>query len=703
LISINTPLGKDVLLLHTFSGTEGISRPYSFNLTLLSENVAIPFSSIVGQRVTLTVKKPDGIDRHINGFVSRFAQAGSDSTFSYYHAEVVPWLWFLTRNSDCRIFQNMTIPAIVKKVFRDRGFNDFTDRLQGHFSTREYCVQYRESDFNFVSRLMEQYGIFYYFEHEQNSHTLVLANSPAAHRPCPDQARARWEQTAGPGGLPEEEDVITELRIEQEFRAGKHALSDYNFETPSTKLHAHLQTKNGIGNNARHEIYDYPGEYVNLSEGNEMTALRMEEQEAGVTIATGSGTCRSFISGYRFTLENHYRQDLNKDYILTEVHHDASVGDSYRSGVEALARYFNHFTCIPVDTTFRPRRTTPRPFVQGPQTAVVTGPPGAEIHTDKHSRVKAQFHWDREGKHDENSSCWIRVSQPWAGKSWGGISIPRIGQEVVIDFLEGNPDRPIITGRVYNAERMPPYPLPNQGVVSGMKSDSTPGGGGYNEMSMNDTKGKEMVTVHAQRDMQTTVEHDKSETVDHNETITIVNDRTEQVGGNEALSVRKNRNRTVTQNEIVTVALTRTHSVGVNEMINVGAAQEVTVGGFRALTVGLYQNTTIGLNHTERIGVNHSETIGNNHSENIGSARSTKIGGSRQTEVGQADTLRIGQKLAIEAGDEITIKTGDASIMMKADGTVVIKGKDISITGSGKINVKADGNIIMKGQNILEN
>jgi type VI secretion system secreted protein VgrG len=265
LLAIDTPLGKDILLLHGLSGTEGISQLFTFNLTLLSENPSIPFAHIVGQRVTITIKKPDGKDRYINGFVSRFAQAGSDTNFTYYQAEVMPWLWFLTRNADCRIFQNMTVPDIIKKVFRDKGLNDFTDRLQGNFSTREYCVQYRESDFNFVSRLMEQYGIFYFFEHTANTHNLILANSSAAHRPCPDQSTASW-RAAGQGGLPEETDVITEWKIEQELRAGKHALNDYNFETPSANLHASLETQTPLAGNTQHEIYDYPGEYVNIAD-----------------------------------------------------------------------------------------------------------------------------------------------------------------------------------------------------------------------------------------------------------------------------------------------------------------------------------------------------------------------------------------------------------------------------------------------------
>jgi type VI secretion system secreted protein VgrG len=555
LLAIDTPLGRDILLLHGLSGTEGISQLFTFNLTLLSENPSIPFANIVGQRVTITLKKPDAKDRYINGFVSRFAQAGSDTNFTYYQAEVMPWLWFLTRNADCRIFQNMTVPDIVKKVFRDRGFNDFSDRLQGHFSTREYCVQYRESDFNFVSRLMEQYGIFYFFEHTANTHSMILANSSAAHQPCPDQSTASW-RAAGPGGLPEAADVITEWRIEQELRAGKHALNDYNFETPSSSLLASLETQTPIAGNTQHEIYDYPGEYVNISEAHEIANLRMEGQEAAVTIAHGAGTCRSFVPGHRFNLNAHYRSDMNRAYVLTSVQHSASIGDSYRSGDEATISYSNQFTCIPADTTFRAARLTPRPVVQGPQTAVVTGPSGSEIYTDKHSRVKVQFFWDRQGKKDENSSCWIRVSQPWAGKSWGGISIPRIGQEVIVDFLEGNPDRPIITGRVYNAEVMPPYQLPAQQVVSGLKSNSTPGGGGYNELSMNDTKGKEHVTIHAQYDMGTTVEHDDSQTVHNNRIIAVDGTHTETIKKDTTITVVEGKETNTVKQEILVASQT---------------------------------------------------------------------------------------------------------------------------------------------------
>jgi type VI secretion system secreted protein VgrG len=704
-IAIHTSLGEDALLLQGFTGQEGISRLFSFDAHLLSENDSISFAEIVGQRVTITVALPDsGEERYINGFVSRFAQSGDHGRLSSYRAEIVPWLWFLTRTTDCRIFQNMTVPDIIMKVFRDLGFTDFKVMLQGSFEPREYCVQYRETDFNFVARLMEQYGIFYFFEHEEKKHTLVLANSPSAHRPCPGQERARC---ALMGGAVEEEDVVTGWSIEQELRPGKYALTDYNFETPSTSLAVNVSTTMGVGGNGKYEVYEYPGEYLKKGQGESLVKLRMEEEEAFYVVARGSGTCRAFTPGYCFDLEGHSSRKMNQRYTLTEVRHVASVGDSYGRGRgrDGTGGYSNQFTCIPHDVPYRPQRVTPRPIVQGPQTAVIVGPAGEEIHTDKYGRVKVQFHWDREGKRNENSSCWIRVSHPWAGKGWGAVSIPRIGQEVIVDFLEADPDLPIITGRIYNAEQMPPYGLPAGGVISGIKSNSTKGGGGYNEFILDDTKGNELIRVHGQYDMDSTIEHDlrehvlhdRSRDVTNNETFTIGNNQTETIGGNQTLSVAKNRTRTVTQNEIVTVVLTRTHSVGVNEAITVGAAQEVTVGTMRAVTVGINQDVNIGNNLSEDIGSNHSISVGKDNGLKVGDNRSTsvgkddtlKVGENRNASVGKDDTLKVGKKLNINAGDEIVITTGQASITMKKDGTITIKGKSITIDAMQKIEEKA--------------
>jgi type VI secretion system secreted protein VgrG len=549
LMSIKSPLGKDALLLRSFSGHEGMSQLFHFSADLLSENHSISFKDIVGKQVTLQIHHQGDDQRHWNGFVSRFACVGGDNRFSYYRAEIVPWAWFLTRTADCQIFQQKTIPEIIKKVFQDHGFQDFQDRTQGSYPQREYVVQYRETAFNFVSRLMEEYGIFYFFEHDQNTHKLIFADKPQVHKNCPVQYKVRFNYT--PGATVLHEDVVDNWGAEQELRPGKYAQTDYNFQTPNTSLMANVQTVAEIGGNTKYEIYDYPGIHTKKSEGDTTTKVRMEEEEALHHLVTGSGNCRSFASGYKFHLDEHSRPDMNGDFLLTEVTHSASVGDSYSgSGAGSQETYTNHFTCIPFAVPYRPQRVTPKPIVQGPQTAVVVGPAGEEIYPDKYGRVKVQFFWDRLGKKDENSSCWVRVSQPWAGKNWGSINIPRIGQEVIIEFLEGDPDRPIITGRVYNDEQMPPYALPDNMTRTTFLSRSTKGGGSanFNEFRFEDKKGSEQIFLNAEKDMDHRVEKDSREFVGQDRSLIIKGDQKEKVEGDKHGQFAKNLNEKVGQN-----------------------------------------------------------------------------------------------------------------------------------------------------------
>ena len=512
LIAIETPLGKDALLLRGVTGQEGISQLYQFQLDLLSTDPAINFKDIIGHNVTVRVALGNEQERYFNGFINRFAQVGNDTGLANYQATMVPWLWFLRRTTDCRIFQNKNIPTIIEQVFKDLGYSDYKLQLKGTFEPLDYCVQYRESDFNFVSRLMEQHGIFYFFEHAHDKHTLILADNAPSHAPCPEQHQVKWEPQ---GRAVLAEDVITDLQMEQIFRSGKYALTDYNYETPAVSLAAEVESGVKLKDMAKYELYDFPGNYTKKDQGEKLARIRIEEEEAQHQKVTGNSSCRAFTSGYRFKLQNYIREKLNQEYVLTEVHHTASVGDTYTTTDVAGANeeYSNKFTCIPHTVPFRPRRMTPRPVMQGPQTAVVVGKKGEEIWVDKHARVKVQFHWDREGKLDENSSCWIRVSQVHAGKGFGAVDIPRIHEEVIVSFLEGDPDLPIITGRVYNAQNMPPNGLPAAGMTSGLKSNSTPGGGGNNCMMMDDTKGKEGITIHAQYDMNTTVQNDANVTV----------------------------------------------------------------------------------------------------------------------------------------------------------------------------------------------
>jgi type VI secretion system secreted protein VgrG len=725
-IAISTPLGKDVLLLRGFAGSEAISQLFHFDLDLLSENDSIKFQDVVGKNVTLRIYDAAGGERYWNGFISRFSQGAQDRRLTAYRAQMVPWLWFLTRTADCRIFQNQKAPDIIQKIFKDLGFSDFKLRLYGDFVTRDYCVQYRETDFNFVSRLMEEEGICYYFDHRDGKHTLILANDASAHEPCPNQNTARYDFR---GGAIVYEDVVTEWQYQEEFRTGKWAQTDYNFETPSTSLAVAVSGKNP------YEIYEYTGEYRVRPVGERLAKIRMQEQTTPTIVFQGAGGCRYFSPGYQFTLQDHYRSDLNQAYLLTAVRQMVSQGGGYQVGAGGEEpTYRNSFECIPFSIPFRPQRVTPEPFVQGCQTAVVVGPAGEEIYTDKYGRVKVQFHWDREGKKNENSSCWIRVSHPWAGQSWGAISIPRIGQEVIVDFLEGDPDQPIITGRVYNAEQMPPFGMPAGAVVSGVKSNSTKGGGGYNEISLNDTKGTELINIHAQYDQQKKVEHDervnvgndRTENVSHDEKIAIGNDKTEYVKQDRRLTVDRDKYETVNGrksvhvvgghteriDESMNIAImsSLTENVLVNYAETVGAAMELTVGGALAISVGAAMAETIGGAKVESIGLAKSENVGMNKSLQVGKDLHETVGKDCVIQVGKDVKESVGgqhkesvekeyilnaKKVQIVAEDEISIKTGSAEVTMKKNGDITIKGNKITVNGSG--------DVVMKGSKITQN
>ena len=511
-LRLDTPLGEDRLLVTRFSGREEISRLFTYRLDLLSEDDAIAPADIVGKNVTITLGLLDGTERHFNGYVSAFACCGTGDRLSRYTAEVVPWLWFLTRTADCRIFQDKSMPSVIEQVFQDLEFTDYEIAdVRGDHAPRHFCVQYRETDFNFVSRLMEDAGIFYYFRHEKDRHVLVLADQNATHADCPEKDVS----VAAPerGGDPT--DSLENWTHRYEFRPGKWTHTDFNFETPSALLQASTGTLVDIPGASRYEIYDYPGGYTTRNEGEAAVKIRMEEEEAAFDTVTASGSCRTFFAGGKFTVAWHHSgAEEGKAYVITSLRHEASLGGAYLTGGEAAAlEYRNEFACIPAAVTFRPARSTPRPAVRGAQTAIVVGPAGEEIYTDKYGRVKVQFHWDREGKRDENSSCWIRVAQLWAGRKWGAMYVPRIGQEVVVEFIEGDPDRPLITGSVYNNDQMPHYDLPDEQTKTYIKTNSSKGGEGHNEIMFDDRKDSEQVYVHAQKNMDVRVRNDSKERI----------------------------------------------------------------------------------------------------------------------------------------------------------------------------------------------
>ncbi|ATB28920.1 type VI secretion system Vgr family protein [Melittangium boletus] len=517
-LSLTTPLGKDVLMLQGFQGEEALSRPFQFSLTMHSARSDVDFSRLVGEGVALSLELEGGGERYVHGVVTRIVQAGTFADFTEYVAELRPWLWLLTLAHDSRIFQDKTVPQILRQLFTEQGFTDFRLDLRGRYAPREYCVQHQESTFDFVSRLMEDEGIFYFFEHSRERHTLVLADDPAAHPACPGPGKVKV-----PGRDPSAStnDALTACTLEQRVISGGHALGDYDFEAPSTRLRAEVK-----GKRAGPRRYEYPGRFTRQAEGERRGRLRLEAEEVQARVLRGQGRVRWLVPGHRLGVEEHTRADANGPYVVRWVSHSAS-----------LEHYANSFEAFPLATPFRPPRQTPRPVATGVQSARVVGESGGEISTDRHGRVKVRFHWDRE----DQRSCWIRVAQGWAGKGWGQLFLPHVGQEVLITFLDGDPDRPIITGSVYNAEQQVPYPLPAHQTRSTLRG-MTPAKGDPNELRLEDKKGAEELYLHAHRDMKVSVEHDSVREVRHNDTLEVQEgDRTVRVArGNEVHEVQGN-------------------------------------------------------------------------------------------------------------------------------------------------------------------
>jgi type VI secretion system secreted protein VgrG len=498
---------------------------------------------------------------------------------------------------------------------------------------------------------MEEYGIFYFFKHQQGQHTLVLADDSTAHSPCPGQSSIRYVKVLGGP----QRDVITGWQIEQELRTGKYSLEDYNFQTPSTNLMVSEPTLYNVGGNSKFEIYDYPGEYLTKGAGESLARVRMQEEEAEHCVAHGMGQCRMVVSGYKFTLEEHPRKDQNTDYVLTEIQHTA-ITDAYATSRSSEGEsYSNTFTCIPLAVPFRPFRVTPRPTVKGPQTGVVVGPSGEEIYSDEYGRVKVQFFWDRLGKKNENSSCWIRVSQPWAGKNWGAVFLPRIGQEVIVDFLEGDPDQPLITGRVYNADQMPPYTLPDKQTRSTIQSRSSKGGGtaNYNEIRFEDLKGSEQIFINAEKDMDHRVENDSREYIGANRHLIVNSSQFELVSTDKHLHVKGKQNEKIESDKSL--------QVGGNCMESITGNHSVSITGERK----------------ESITGDDSRTVTGNVKETVAQAVSQQIGMNYDQQAGQNVNVTAGMNINLLGGMAVNITGGETGV------SIVGPGGFISITPAG--------------------
>lgn len=550
--TIKCPLPNDAngecpLIFRKMLAKEELSRPFEYEVTMLSAKDDINPSDLLGKPLTVSVKMEQAAEtRHFNGIVARFTYHGRAEGYSEYRATLRPWIWLLTQNFDCRIFQKLKVPQIFEKVCREtHGFSDFSlSSLQSTYREREFCVQYRESDFSFVSRLLEEEGIFYYFTHEEDKHTLVLADSNPS---FPDIVGPKDIVYRVPGEAQTGVEHISVWNVGHQLQTGACVLDDYDFTKPRVDLEGRSSIKRKHSN-ASFELYDYPGLHWEATDGETLARIRIEEIQSQHMRYSGVADHRGMTAGRAFKLKEYPRTSENAEYVVIAAETKVESAEIEQLRADAENIFEVSFKAISKTEPFRPARTTPKPFVRGPQTAVVVGKSGEEIWTDKYARVKLQFHWDREGESDENSSCWVRVSQLWAGKNWGGIQIPRIGQEVIVDFLEGDPDRPLVTGRVYNDGQMPPYTLPDNQTRSGIMSRSSKNGSSdnFNELRFEDKAGEEQIYFHAEKNFERIVENDDALKVGFekkspgSQTIEVYKDRTATIKtGNDGTTIEQ--------------------------------------------------------------------------------------------------------------------------------------------------------------------
>jgi len=663
LLAMDTTLGADVLGLSRVSIQESLSRLFVIEAELSSEEGEVDFDKIVGNNATIRLEIGEEETRYFNGLVSRFVQVANVGRYAHYRATLVPWTWLLTRTADCRIFQEKTVPEIVEEVFKGHGLNDYQLKLSGTYLKWDYCVQYRETDFNFVSRLMEQEGIYYFFQHENGKHTLVLADSASAHKPFAGYEEVVFHEveTADSG-----REVITDWVVEKEVQPVAYALNDFNFEKPKTSLCSSASVTRQHGA-AQFEIYDYPGEYDEHGEGDRLTQVRLDELQSQHEIVRGQTSARGLAAGSTFKLKSHPRKDQNREYLITGVSMNGDAGEFASTSGGGNGKFFScSFTAIESKQVFRAARLTPKPIVQGPQTAIVVGPKGEEIHTDKYGRVKVQFHWDRYSKADENSSCWIRVSHALAGKQWGVVCLPRIGQEVIVEFLEGDPDQPIITGGVYNAVAMPPYELPAEKTKSTLKSNSSKGGQGFNEIRFEDKKGSEQIFIHGEMDEDVRIKNDAREWIGNERHLIVKKDQLELVEGDKHSIVKGDR-------------LSKTEG---DRGDTIKGSHLTAIDGDEHLTVKGDQSTKVDGDVNLKGAKNINEEAGQKISIKSGQDLHGKAGMNYAMEAGMAVHIKGGTTVVIEAGVQLSLKVGGNFIDIGPAG-VSIKGTLVMINSGG--------------------
>lgn len=673
---------------------EALSKLYTTQVTLVSPSEIRSFDDLIGQEALLTIinNDPDsGGDRYFHGIVRKFEQVGKNGRFYLYAAEVVPALQQLSLRRNCRIFQKMQVQEIVKKILEEGGiYSDcYRFALTNQERLRKFCVQYRETDLDFISRLLQEEGIFYFFEHYKDRHVLVMGDDPIVHVPIQGKPSITLNTQ---DGLVAEKESIQFFSFSQRLRSGVFAHRNFNFKKPSLDL-----TANKKGTTPRKlEVYDYPGLHVDPGRGEYLAKVRLEELTATRQQGHGHGSSRRLIPGYTFSLTDHQTKSLNAEYLILDVTHSGSQPQVMEEVGGGAASYSNQFNVIPAKTPFRPPLSIGKPVVKGVQTAIVVGPPGEEIHTDRYGRIKVQFHWDRDGKRNDGSSCWLRPAQGWGGGGWGMVMLPRVGDEVLVDFVDGDPDRPVIVGSAYNEENLPLYGLPAKKTVSTLKTRSYPKGSldNYNELRFEDMKGSEEIYLQGEKDWNILIKNDKGQTVGHDETLRVENNRDKSVGVDQYVSIGNNHTETIGSNKYITVGRNKTEFVTINCAETIGLAKELTIGGLYQVSVGGAMNETVALAKAEEVGLTKAVLVGLHMSENIIGNRSINVGGNFSTTVSRTKTLKA-KSIIFEADDDIVFKAGDSLISMKSDGDIVVSG--------GTLESKASGENVIKGARISEN
>ncbi|EOW6655953.1 type VI secretion system Vgr family protein [Cronobacter dublinensis] len=700
---ITVQLPVEGLLFWKLSGRESLSEPFMFTLTLLGTDARADRSALLGQPVTVTIPTQALMTpRYLNGKVTRVAVSAvemSGTRYAAFELTVEPDLWPMQRDRNLRIFQGQTVPQIVKTLLGESRVN-VEERLSGSYRVWEYCVQYQESSLDFMSRLLELEGITYHFRHEQDRHTLILTDAPGQYEPFPGYETIPYHVT--PSGGTTDEEGISQWALEDSVTPGIYSLDDYDFRKPNAWLFQARQNPKSPQPGSI-DVYDWPGRFVEHGHGEFYARIRQERWQVEHRQTQGTATALGIAPGHTFVLRNAPFFGDNGEYLTTVAHYHFEE-NRYASGADSNTIHETRFEVIPADVPYRPAQKTPWPRTYGPQTAKVVGPQGESIWTDKYGRVKVKFHWDRLSKGDDTSSSWVRVSSAWAGQGFGGVQIPRVGDEVVVDFINGDPDRPLITGRVYNEASMPPWALPAAATQMGFLSRSKDGSpDNANALRFEDKAGAEQVWLHAERNMDTEVENDethsvgsnRTKTIGANETTTVKKNRTETVVENETITVHQNRTETVDGNETITVHSNRTETVDQNETVRIGQNQSVTVNGAQTLRVDKTKTETIALASMLNVGLAQNTNIGAAYVLNVGAGWMTNVGAMQMHNVALKYSVNSGKDLSLSAGttadfsaeEKITLVCGESMIVLEQNGTITLSANKIKLVGEKVIDI----------------